>query len=234
MGHIINTFRSQSTLVEKTDCDLETLDISQYNQLESLPVPRLKRRLLTQNPRWTIWEGFREALTGPNLHYKSDPRRNNSREGELDLELQYCLAPQGFSKILLWLKIGQSPFFHLQRKVFHSFSSHLLIEKKTLIWQGYKMWGHNQGGISATLSRASPQRRWCPKSEQLTSHTAIKPELLTTPRICCHIPEYCEALGEVFNFCIALLIQLTLNREANLGSGMGRGLRTLEGEHLTG
>lgn len=137
MGHIINTFRSQSTLVEKTDCDLETLDISQYNQLESFLVPGLQRRLLTQNPRWTIWEGFREVLTGLNLHSKSEPMRNNSREqGELDLELQYCLAPQGFSKIFLWLKIGQSPFFHLQRKVFHSFSSYLLIEKRTLIWQG--------------------------------------------------------------------------------------------------
>lgn len=100
MGNIINTFRSQSTLVEKTDCDIETLDISQYNQLESFLVLWLRKRLLTQNSRRTIWDSFREVLIG--LHYKSDPRRNNYREqGELDLELPYCLVPQGFAKIFL-------------------------------------------------------------------------------------------------------------------------------------
>lgn len=80
MGCIINPPRSHSTSVERMDCDLDTLNISQYNELGSFFVQWLRRRLMKQNSRGTIWEGFREVLTGLYLHYKSDPRRNNIRE----------------------------------------------------------------------------------------------------------------------------------------------------------
>lgn len=80
MGCVINTFRSQSTSVGSTGCDLDTLDRSQYNQLGSFLVLWVKG-LLT----WTMWERVREVHTGLHLHGKSDPRRNSSREqGALD------------------------------------------------------------------------------------------------------------------------------------------------------
>lgn len=139
MGCVINTSRSQSTSLGSTGCDLDTPDISQYNQLGSFLVLWFKRL-----PRWTIWERVREVLTGLHLHGKSDPGRNSSREqGALDLELQYYLASQGFSNTILWPKIVQSLslFFNLQRKVFHSFSSYLFFEKKREVRQCCKCEG---------------------------------------------------------------------------------------------